>query len=66
MVLPPGRWVGDIPIHGDQTLKISETGPFVDPGPGARFEELQVIDSAGVGDAGDLLRAPAASGPATD
>jgi hypothetical protein len=40
MVLPPGKWVSNLGIHGEQALTISETGGFVDAGPGARFEEL--------------------------
>lgn len=39
MVLPPGRWL-QLGIHGDQSLSIKETGDFVDPGPGARYEAV--------------------------
>lgn len=38
MVLPPGRWF-TLHIHGDQALTIRETGDFVDPGPGVRYED---------------------------
>ena len=34
MVLPPGKWVHGLQIHGEQSLKIAETGGFVDAGPG--------------------------------
>jgi hypothetical protein len=40
MVLPPGKWVHGLQIHGEQSLRISETGGFVDAGPGARFEDV--------------------------
>jgi hypothetical protein len=39
MVVPPGKWVDGLTISGDESLKISETGPFVDAGPGARYED---------------------------
>jgi hypothetical protein len=38
MVLPPGRWF-TLGIHGEQTLTIKETGEFVTPAPGARYED---------------------------
>jgi hypothetical protein len=37
-VLPPGRWV-TLNIHGEQTLTIKETGDFVTPAPGMRYED---------------------------
>lgn len=39
MVLPPGKWVHGLGIHGEQTLRIKETGDFVDAGPGVRYED---------------------------
>ena len=39
MVLPPGKWVHGLQIHGEQSLKIAETSGFVDAGPGVRFED---------------------------
>lgn len=47
MVLPPGKWFSTS-IHGEQSLKISETGGFVDPGPGLRFEDAPKAESAAI------------------
>lgn len=44
MVIPPGKWVHGLLIHGEQSLTIAETGGFVAQGPGVRFEELRRAD----------------------
>ena len=46
MVLPPGKWVHGLTIHGEQVLKIAEVGAFVDSGPGARFEDAPEPETA--------------------
>ena len=46
MVLPPGKWVHGLQIHGEQSLKIAETGGFVDAGPGVRFEDANALTAA--------------------
>ena len=43
MVLPPGRWFS-LGIHGDQALVIKETGEFVTPAAGVRFEPAPKTD----------------------
>jgi hypothetical protein len=46
MVLPPGKWVHGLTIHGEQTLTIKETGGFVDAGPGVRREDAPKVETA--------------------
>ena len=46
MVLPPGKWVHGLTIHGEQTLKIAETGAFVDAGQGVRYEDAPKAEAA--------------------
>ena len=38
MVMPPGQWT-ELHIHGDLTISIKETGPFVTRSPGVRYEK---------------------------
>lgn len=38
MILPPGQWF-ELHIHGEQTIAIKETGPFVTRSPGVRYEK---------------------------
>jgi len=54
-VLPPGRWFS-LTIHGDQALTIKETGEFVDPGPGVRFEDAPKIEQTEVATAAEAQR----------
>lgn len=49
MVLPPGKWVSGILISGEQTLTISETGDFMDAGPGIRREDAPSAEPPATG-----------------
>lgn len=38
MILPPGQWT-ELHIHGELSISIKETGPFVTRAPGVRYEK---------------------------